>query len=115
MKYPPAAQVAEVRDIHFSVGRTGKISVVALEPVQLDDKQVQRVSLVPSVGRWQRDLDIAPGSDTNQPCRAGYTHLIRLSGAGPTDINQTPPASRYHALELFLCFLPVCMEQFFAR
>jgi DNA ligase (NAD+) len=49
-----------VSDIHFSVGRTGKISVVAaLEPVQLDDKQVQRVSLG-SVGRWQ-NLDIAPG------------------------------------------------------
>lgn len=42
-KYAPAAQVTEVSDIHFSVGRTGKMSVVAaLEPVQLDDKQVRR-------------------------------------------------------------------------
>jgi DNA ligase (NAD+) len=42
------------------VGRTGKISVIAaLEPVQLDDKRVQRVNLG-SVARWQ-ELDIAPG------------------------------------------------------
>jgi DNA ligase (NAD+) len=44
-KYAPISQVAEVRDIRFTVGRTGKISVVAtLEPVQLDDKRVQRVT-----------------------------------------------------------------------
>lgn len=60
MEIPPVAQIAEVRDIHFAVGRTGKISVVAaLVPVLLDDKQVQRVSLG-SVERWQR-LDIATG------------------------------------------------------
>lgn len=59
-KYAPVARIAEVRSITFAVGRTGRIAVVAtLEPVQLDDKRVQRVNLG-SIGRWQA-LDIAPG------------------------------------------------------
>ena len=82
-KYSPAAQVAEVRNI-LSVGRTGKISVVAaLESVQLDDKRVQRVSLG-SVGRWQR-LDIAPGDQIRSAAGQGIPGLIRWSGEGRTD------------------------------
>ena len=51
--------VTEVKAIHFTVGRTGRITAIAqLEPLMLDDKRVQRVSLG-SVNRWQR-LDIAP-------------------------------------------------------
>jgi NAD-dependent DNA ligase len=89
--------VAEVSDIHFSVGRTGKISVVAaLEPVQLDDKQVQRVSLG-SVGRWQ-NLDIAPGDQIQISLAGqGIPGLIRCSGAERTDINQS---LRPHAIML---------------
>jgi DNA ligase (NAD+) len=44
--------------------------VATLEPVQLDDKHVQRVSLG-SVGRWQQ-LDIAPGDQV----------LVSLAGQG---------------------------------
>jgi hypothetical protein len=58
-KYPPA-RVMEVRGISFSVGRSGKIAVVALlEPQLLDDKRVQRVN-VGSVSRWY-NLDIGVG------------------------------------------------------
>ncbi|HBZ7691035.1 TPA: ATP-dependent DNA ligase, partial [Klebsiella pneumoniae] len=59
-KYPPASRVMEVRGISFSIGRSGKIAVVAhLEPQLLDDKRVQRVN-VGSVSRWST-LDIGIG------------------------------------------------------
>lgn len=113
-KYPPASQVAEVSDIHFSVGRTGKISVVAaLEPVQLDDKQVQRVSLG-SVGRWQ-SLDIAPGDQIQISLAGqGIPRFDKVFWRGTDRHKPEPPASRYHALSCFYAS-PECMEQFFAR
>ncbi|MDO2440918.1 NAD-dependent DNA ligase LigB [Enterobacter nematophilus] len=113
-KYSPAAQVAEVRNIHFSVGRTGKISVVAaLEPVQLDDKQVQRVSLG-SVGRWQR-LDIAPGDQVQVSLAGqGIPRFDKVVWRGTDRQKPEPPASRYHSLSCFYAS-SACMEQFFAR
>lgn len=113
-KYPPAARVTEVSDIHFTVGRTGKISVVvALEPVQLDDKQVQRVSLG-SVGRWQR-LDIAPGDQIQVSLAGqGIPRFDRVVWRGMDRHKAVSPASRYHALSCFYAS-PDCMEQFFAR
>ena len=113
-KYAPVSQVAGVRDIQFAVGRTGKVSVVAvLEPVQIDDKRVQRVSLG-SVGRWQR-LDIAPGDQI----------LVSLAGQGIPRLDEVvwrsaerqkpqPPSPQYHSLSCFYAS-PECMEQFFAR
>lgn len=113
-KYTPVSQVADVRDIQFAVGRTGKISVVALlTPVQLDDKRVQRVSLG-SVDRWQR-LDIAPGDHI----------LISLAGQGIPRFEKViwrgverqkprPPASQFHSLTCFYAS-PECMDQFFSR
>ena len=53
-------RVSEVTGIQFSVGKSGKIAVVALlTPVMLDDKRVQRVN-IGSVRRWN-EWDIAPG------------------------------------------------------
>lgn len=50
----------EVRGIRFRVGRSGKISVVALlEPQRLDDKRVKQVS-IGSLSRWKR-TDIGLG------------------------------------------------------
>jgi DNA ligase (NAD+) len=52
-KYPAAQALAEVRAVTFTVGRSGRITpVLELEPVQLDDHRVQRVS-VGSVARWK--------------------------------------------------------------
>lgn len=113
-KYQPVAQVAEVNRLHFSVGRTGKITVVAeLEPVKLDDKRVQRVN-VGSVSRWQ-SLDIAPGDQL----------LVSLAGQGIPRIDSvvwrgvsrekpSPPVGHYHSLT---CFYRTeeCREQFMAR
>lgn len=113
-KYAPVGQVAEVKAITFTVGRTGRISVVAtLEPVQIDDKRVQRVSLG-SVGRW-RTMDIAPGDQI----------LVSLAGQGIPRVDKVvwrgvdrqkpqPPAPHYNSLSCFYAS-PECMEQFIAR
>ncbi|ADO46380.1 NAD-dependent DNA ligase LigB [[Enterobacter] lignolyticus] len=113
-KYAPASQVAQVKTIRFAVGRTGKVAVIAaLEPVVLDDKRVQRVSLG-SVARW-RALDIAPGDQI----------LVSLAGQGIPRVDgvvwrgvdrqkPSPPVPRYNALTC-LYASPECMAQFIAR
>lgn len=113
-KYPPVEHVAEVKNIHFTVGRTGKIAVVAqLEPIQLDDKRVQRVN-IGSVRRWQM-LDIAPGDQV----------LVSLAGQGIPRIENVvwrglvrdkpqPPARIFTPLTCFYSS-PECHEQFMAR
>lgn len=113
-KYPPVSQVAEVNGIHFTVGRTGKIAVIAeLEPVKLDDKRVQRVSLG-SVSRWQ-NLDIAVGDQVQVSLAGqGIPRLDSVVWRGVERVKPTPPASHYHALT---CFYRTqeCQEQFLAR
>ena len=70
-KYPAAQALAEVRAVTFTVGRSGRITpVLELEPVELDDHRVQRVS-VGSVARWKA-LDIRPG-DQVEIALAGLT------------------------------------------
>lgn len=70
-KYPAASALAEVRAVDFTIGRTGRITpVLELDPVQLDDHRVQRVS-VGSLRRWQQ-LDIRPG-DQVELVLAGLT------------------------------------------
>ena len=113
-KYPPVEQVAEVKQIQFTVGRTGKIAVVAqLEPIQLDDKRVQRVN-IGSVRRWQK-WDVAPGDQV----------LVSLAGQGIPRIdgvvwrNQVrekpqPPAPVFTPLTCFYASTE-CREQFMAR
>ncbi len=113
-KYAPVSQVAEVRDIRFTVGRTGKISVIAaLEPVQLDDKRVQRVNLG-SVARWQ-ELDIAPGDQILVSLAGqGIPRIDKVVWRGALRQKPNPPPSNYHSLTCFYAS-PECMEQFIAR
>lgn len=113
-KYPPASRVMEVRGISFSIGRSGKIAVVAqLEPQLLDDKRVQRVN-VGSVSRWH-GLDIGIGDQLQ----------ISLAGQGIPRIDSVvwrtvqrnkpqPPAARYNALTCYFA-TPECAEQFISR
>ena len=113
-KYPPVAQVAEVKTIQFAVGKSGKISVVAsLAPVMLDDKKVQRVN-IGSVRRWQ-EWDIAPGDQI----------LVSLAGQGIPRIDDvvwrgaertkpTPPENRFNSLTCYFAS-DVCQEQFISR
>lgn len=59
-KFPPARALATVSGIDFRRGRRGRITVVLqLEPVQLGDRSVRRVSLG-GMARWQR-LNVRPG------------------------------------------------------
>ncbi|EPS3436489.1 NAD-dependent DNA ligase LigB [Enterobacter mori] len=113
-KYSPVSQLAEVKNIQFSVGRTGKVSVVAgLEPVRLDDKQVRRVSLG-SVGRWQR-LDLTKGDQVLISLGGqGIPRLDKVVWRGTDRQKPQPPDSQYHSLSCFYAS-PNCMEQFFAR
>ncbi|SEJ19512.1 NAD-dependent DNA ligase LigB [Frateuria terrea] len=63
-KYPPAQALATVRAVDFRRGRRGGVSVVLeLEPVVLDDRTVQRVS-VGSLAHWRR-LDARPGDQVS--------------------------------------------------
>lgn len=113
-KYPPVAQVAEVTAIHFTVGKSGKVAVVAmLAPVMLDDKRVQRVNLG-SIRRWQ-EWDIAPGDHI----------LVSLAGQGIPRIDKVvwrvsdrtkpaPPENRYNSLTCFYATAE-CQEQFLSR
>lgn len=113
-KYQPVSQVAEVNNIRFTVGRTGKIAVVAeLEPFKLDDKRVRRVS-VGSVSRWQ-SLDITVGDQVLVSLAGqGIPRLDRVVWRALDRTKPVPPAAGDHSLT---CFYRTeeCREQFLAR
>lgn len=114
-KYLPAQQIADVKGIRFTVGRTGKVAVVLdLEPLQLDDKQIKRVN-IGSVKRWQ-ELDIAPGDQV----------MVSLAGQGIPRIDEVvwrvslrdkpqPPSQLNNTPLSCLSVNTKCREQFFAR
>jgi DNA ligase (NAD+) len=114
-KYPFAQALAEVRQVHFKIGRTGRITpVLELTPVMLDDRQIKRVS-VSSLQRWQA-MDIRPG-DQVAISLAGLT-IPRLEGVvlRSTDrpVLNVPLAADFHPLS---CWQPTpgCEGQFLAR
>jgi DNA ligase (NAD+) len=114
-KYPPARQTAEIRAIEFTVGRTGKVAaILRLHPVQLDDKQVQRVNIgsPERLKRW----DLAEGDRV----------IIGLAGQGiprlegvAWRVKERKPVTYPDAEQFtpFTCFTltPDCREQFLAR
>jgi DNA ligase (NAD+) len=114
-KYPAASALAEVRAVEFTVGRSGRITpVLQLEPVQLDDHQVQRVS-VGSLRRW-RELDIRPG-DQVEVALAGLTIPRLQSVAWRTQQRApvTPPDPHAHGPLTCWQATPGCERQFLAR
>jgi DNA ligase (NAD+) len=114
-KYPAASALAEVRAVEFTVGRSGRITpVLQLEPVQLDDHRVQRVS-VGSLRRW-RELDIRPG-DQVEVALAGLTIPRLQSVAWHTRQRApvTPPDPRAHGPLTCWQAAPGCERQFLAR
>ncbi|PHM43374.1 NAD-dependent DNA ligase LigB [Xenorhabdus szentirmaii] len=59
-KYPLRQQVTTVKNVNFTVGRTGRISVVlALEKVKVDDRQVSHIN-IGSIRRWKQ-WNVYPG------------------------------------------------------
>ena len=114
-KYPAASALAEVRGVTFTVGRSGRITpVLELEPVQLDDHRVQRVS-VGSMARW-RELDIRPG-DQVEVVLAGLTipRLQSVAWRAQQRAPVTPPDPQAH--DPLSCWRnePGCEQQFRAR
>lgn len=114
-KYPFAQALAEVRKVHFKIGRTGRITpLLELTPVTLDDRQIKRVS-AGSLQRWQT-LDIRPG-DQVAISLAGLT-IPRLEGVVLRSTQRpelnVPVAEDFHPLS---CWQPTpgCESQFLAR
>ncbi len=114
-KYPFRQALAEVRDVHFRIGRTGKITpVLQLKPITLDDRRITQVN-VGSLARWQ-SADIRPG-DQVAISLAGLT-IPRLEQVVHRTVQRVPvlsPASeQFHPLS---CWQPShdCEEQFIAR
>lgn len=114
-KYPAAQALAEVRAVTFTVGRSGRITpVLELEPVQLDDHRVQRVS-VGSLQRW-RELDIRPG-DQVEVVLAGLTipRLQAVVWRAQQRVKVTPPDPQRHDPSACWQIAPGCEQQFRAR
>ena len=114
-KYPAASALAEVRAVDFTVGRSGRITpVLELEPVQLDDHRVQRVS-VGSLKRW-RELDIRPG-DQVELVLAGLTipRLQSVVWRTQQRVPVMPPDPRAHGPLSCWEARPGCEQQFRAR
>ncbi|MET1079938.1 MAG: NAD-dependent DNA ligase LigB [Pseudomonas sp.] len=114
-KYPRIQAVAEVRRVTFSIGRRGRITpVLSLEPLQLDDRRIERVSLG-SLARW-RAWDIRPGDQivlslSGRVIPRLDSVLWRTRERAPV---QPPNSLDYHPLS---CWHPTagCEEQFLAR
>ena len=114
-KYPAAHALAEVRAVTFTVGRSGRITpVLELEPVQLDDHRVQRVS-IGSVARW-KELDIRPG-DQVEIALAGLTIPRLQSVAWRTQVRAEVAIPDQQIHDPLSCWrvAPGCEDQFRAR
>lgn len=114
-KYPFAQAMAEVRQVRFNIGRTGRITpVLQLAPVRLDDRTVRQVS-VGSLKRWQQ-LDIRPG-DQVAISLAGLT-IPRLDSVVHRSVQRrpldVPSEGTYHALSCWQASAE-CRSQFVAR
>lgn len=114
-KYPPPEVTSEVRSVEFTVGRSGKISTVLhLQPVQLDDKRVSRVSIGP-VARW-RERDVIAGDQVSLSLAGqGIPRLNKVVWrVAQRDYPQPPDAGRFSMVSCFH-LSPACRQQFLAR
>ncbi|MEA3236485.1 NAD-dependent DNA ligase LigB [Pseudomonas mosselii] len=114
-KYPFTQALAQVRDVQFRIGRTGRITpLLVLQPVTLDDRRISQLSLG-SLARWKQ-LDIRPG-DQVAVSLAGMT-IPRLQSvvhrAARRPSVQAPDPATYHAFSCWQAF-EGCQQQFIAR
>ncbi len=114
-KYPLRTALAEVREVTFSIGRSGRITpILELDPLELDGRRISRVSLG-SVDRW-REAKVLPGDQITLGL-AGHT-IPRFEGvawrAQQRHAIEAPEPEAYHALS---CWQPTpgCEQQFLAR
>ena len=114
-KYPLRTALATVRGVDFSIGRSGRITpVLRLDPVQIDDRRIARVSLG-SLQRWRAE-DVRPG-DQIAIALAGLTiprfeRVIWQAQQRP--VVEAPAPDNYHP---YSCWHPEpgCDQQFLAR
>lgn len=115
-KYPPQQQISEVKDIQFTIGRTGKITaVLQVSPVKIDDKWVRRVN-IGSIARWQQ-WNITIGDQVT----------LALAGQGIPRLDNViwrvnqrhviipPDQDKFHPLSCFHHLPPECEPQFLSR
>ena len=114
-KHPSRSAHALVTGVDFTVGRTGRITpVLELQPVELDDREITRVSLG-SLNRWQKE-DIRPGDQIIVQLAGGIIPhfeqtLVRIQ---PRPAVSPPDPAAYDALSC-LQLTNGCREQFLAR
>ncbi|MEC5343272.1 NAD-dependent DNA ligase LigB [Brenneria populi] len=114
-KYPSVRQVAEVKSVDFSIGRTGTIHVVLnLNPLRLDDKAVRRVN-VGSLARWRR-WDVLPGDQIGVSLAGqGIPRLDNVVWRAAVRPPVTPPDARdFHSLSCFR-YSVSCRQQMLSR
>lgn len=114
-KYPFSQALAQVRDVQFRIGRTGRVTpLLQLEPLQLDDRRISQVSLG-SLARWEQ-LDIRPG-DQVAVSLAGLTipRLESVVHRSPLRAEVAmPDPAKHHSLSCWQAS-ETCQEQFIAR
>lgn len=124
-KYPLRQQMTTVKNVDFTIGRTGRISVVLeLETVRLDDRQVSRVN-IGSVRRWKQ-WNVHPGDKITVALAGhGIPKLDKVVWriAEHSDI-QPPNGQNYHSLSCLALNQTsdtndmnqqYCQQQFIAR
>ena len=114
-KYPARQALAEVREVEFRVGRSGRITpLLHLQPARLDDRNVRKVS-AGSLARWQT-LDIRPGDQVAIGLAGGsIPRLDSVVWRSPQRVAvSVPDAAAHHPLS---CWQPTpgCAGQFLAR
>lgn len=114
-KYPSHSVLSEVVKLHFNVGRTGRVSVVAeITPVNIDSKTISKVNMGSLLSWEKRDVLV------------GDKVLVSLSGLGSPKIEevawrrkgrQYPDASKLKQYHSFSCltYKEGCLQQFVAR
>lgn len=115
-KYPAEQALAEVRAVEFRIGRRGRITpLLHLQPLQLDDRRIARVS-AGSLARW-RQMDIRPGDQV--AVRLAGLSIPRLDGvvwqASERTPLQVPDPARHHPLSCWQAREAGCAGQFHAR
>lgn len=121
-KYPAQEAVTRVEQVLFTVGRTGRITpVLVVEPVWLDGKKIQRVSLG---GLKKLERSQVKIGDLVSIHLAGLTipqfkEVVLASSAPPTLV---PPPAAFHALSCLTqaeiatsSYAEGCQQQFLAR
>lgn len=114
-KYPLSQVVARIRGFEFNIGRTGRITPIALlEEVELDHKRISRISLG-SVERMQR-LELGVGDHIS--VRLSGHAIPQLAGIAwrnpQRQVPSPPDPALHHQLSCFR-HRSGCEQQFLAR